>query len=142
MRDGVESEIRALLETVWGAGVGGGGCAVGRRLRRWHREVVYAFPASGLLGRTAQKAIADAAPCVLVVPVAMTASHWHKLMACSVLERKPTVDGVVRVRNPRRELAPAVAEGVEDAGARPWRGWCSVATGPECRQSWRRSTCT
>ena len=71
------------------------------RCGRWHWE---AFPPSGLLGRTVQKAVANAAPCVLMGPVAVTAQHWHKLVACSVLERKPAVDGVVRVRNPRREL--------------------------------------
>lgn len=87
--------------------VGDWGRSMCPRCGLWHREVVYAFPPSGLIRRTVQKAIADAALCVLVVPVAVTAPHWHKLVACSVLERKPAVDGFVRVRNPRRELAHA-----------------------------------
>ena len=81
--------------------VGDCGRSMCQRCGRWHREVVYAFPPS-VIRRTVQKAKADAALCVLVVPVAVTAPHWHKLVACSVLERKPAVDGFVRVRNPRR----------------------------------------
>jgi hypothetical protein len=73
-----------------------------------HREVAYAFPPTGLIRHTVRKATADAALIVLVVPVAITAPHWHKLVACSVLEREPAVDGFIRVRNPQRVLNHAM----------------------------------
>ena len=44
-----------------------------------HREVVYAFPSPVMLQPALAKAIADRARCILVVPVAIVAPHWHKL---------------------------------------------------------------
>ena len=46
-----------------------------------HREVVYAFPPSALIRPTVEKAVADRALCVLVVPVAILAPYWGKLLA-------------------------------------------------------------
>ena len=69
-----------------------------------HREVVYAFPPGGLIKPTVRKAIADAALCVLLVPVAVIAPYWHKLVKASVLSTKPAADGFVRIRNPRTAL--------------------------------------
>ena len=72
-----------------------------------HREVAYAFPPCGLIKPTVRKAIADAAICVLVVPVAITAPYWHKLLKASVLPVQDSPDGFVRIRNPRTALCLA-----------------------------------
>ena len=69
-----------------------------------HREILYAFPPSALIRPTVRKAIADAACIVLVVPVAITAPHWSKLVACSII---PNADGYLRIRNPRNLLSHA-----------------------------------
>jgi hypothetical protein len=69
-----------------------------------HREVVYAFPPAGLIKPVVRKAVADAALCVLVVPVAITAPYWHKLLKASVLPAGPAPDGFLRIRNPRTAL--------------------------------------
>jgi hypothetical protein len=53
-----------------------------------HCEVVYAmytFPPSSLVRATVEKACADRALCVLLVPVAILAQHWGKLLKASVL---------------------------------------------------------
>ena len=72
-----------------------------------HGEVLYAFPPSTLLRATMEKAAADNALCVFVVPVAVVAPHWHKLLSASVLPRLAFPEGFLRVRNPRPELAHA-----------------------------------
>ena len=78
-----------------------------------HREVGYAYPPPPLIRHFIKKAIADSMLCVVVVPVAVTAPHWHKLVRSSVLDSKPAVDGFFRVRNPRQsvEAAPGVLPG-------------------------------
>ncbi len=71
-----------------------------------HREVVYAFPPSQLVRPAVEKACADRALCVLVVPVAILAQHWNRLLAASVLPRRaPYLDGFFRVRDPARSVA-------------------------------------
>jgi hypothetical protein len=71
-----------------------------------HREVVYAFPPPQFLRPAVEKACADRALCVLVVPVAILAPHWNKLLAASVLPRRaPYLDGFFRVRDPTRSVA-------------------------------------
>ena len=69
-----------------------------------HGEVLYAFPPPTLLRATMEKAAADNARCILVVPVAVIAPHWHELLAASVLPRLAYPDGFLRVRNPKPEL--------------------------------------
>jgi hypothetical protein len=46
--------------------------------------------------------------CVVVVPVAITAPYWHKLVRASVLVDHPAVDGFYRVRNPHKALEDVV----------------------------------
>jgi hypothetical protein len=71
-----------------------------------HHEVVYAFPPSQLVRPAVEKACADRALCVLVVPVAILAQHWNELLAASVLPRRaPYLDGFFRVRDPARSVA-------------------------------------
>ena len=71
-----------------------------------HREVVFAFPPSSLVRATVEKACADRALCVLLVPVAIISPHWGKLLAASVLPRgAPYADGFLRVKNPSRLLS-------------------------------------
>ena len=65
-----------------------------------HREVVYAFPSPVMLRPALAKAITDRARCILVVPVAIIAPHWHKLLAASVLSPLAYPDGFLRVRRP------------------------------------------
>jgi hypothetical protein len=72
-----------------------------------HREVGYAYPPQPLIRNFVQKAIADAMLCVVVVPVAVTAPHWHKLVRASVLDSWPAVDGFFRVRNPHKVVVGA-----------------------------------
>jgi hypothetical protein len=70
-----------------------------------HREVLYAFPPLALVRATVEKACADRALCVLVVPVAILAPYWSKLLYASVLPHSaPCVDGFVRIRNPASRL--------------------------------------
>ena len=69
-----------------------------------HREIVYAFPPSSLIRPAIRKAIADAARVVLVVPVAVTAPVWSKLVSCSLW---PNSDGFLRIRNPQAVLSHA-----------------------------------
>ncbi len=71
-----------------------------------HREVIYAFPPPLLVLPAVEKACADQALCVLVVPVAILAQHRNKLLAASVLPRRaPYLDGFIRVRDPARSVA-------------------------------------
>jgi hypothetical protein len=74
----------------------------------YHREVLYAYPPDALVRATVEKACADRALCVLVVPVAILAPYWGKLLSTSVLpRRKPYTDGFFRVRDPARQLLHA-----------------------------------
>ena len=75
-----------------------------------HREVAYAFPPHPLIRHCVQKAIADRGLCVLVVPVAITASYWHKLVRASVLRGRPAVDGFLRVRNAARSVLDSLGQ--------------------------------
>ena len=73
-----------------------------------HREVVYAFPPASMVRAAVEKACADRALCLLVVPVAILAPHWNKLLAASVLPHVPPYrDGFVRVRRPDKHLLHA-----------------------------------
>ncbi len=45
-----------------------------------HREVGYAFPPQPLIRNFVKKAIADSMLCVVIVPAAVTAPYWHKLV--------------------------------------------------------------
>ena len=66
-----------------------------------HREVIYAFPPDLLVRVTVEKAMADRALCVLIVPVAILAPHWNHLLRASVLPRRaPYADGFARIRQP------------------------------------------
>ena len=68
--------------------------------------MVFAFPPSSLVRATVEKACADRALCVLLVPVAIISPHWGKLLAASVLPRgAPYADGFLRVKNPSRLLS-------------------------------------
>ena len=68
---------------------------------------VYAFPPSGLIRHVVRKAMVDRAVCVLVVPVATTASHWPKLVRFSLLGGKEAPDGYLRIRAPGGQLRHA-----------------------------------
>ena len=70
-----------------------------------HREVLFLHPPSALVRATVEKACADRALCVLLVPVAILAPHWGRLLAASVLPRVPPyADGFRRVRDPAEHL--------------------------------------
>jgi hypothetical protein len=81
-----------------------------------HCGVVFAFPHSSVVRATVEKACADRALCILLVPVAILSPHWGKLLAASVLPRAaPYADGFLRVKNPARFLswpAPHCAAGL------------------------------
>ncbi len=73
-----------------------------------HREVIYAFSPLALVRANVEKAVADRALCVLVVPVAILAPHWSKLLYASVLPRAaPYADGFLRIRAPNARLLHA-----------------------------------
>ncbi len=66
-----------------------------------HREVLFLHPPSVLVRAAVEKACADRALCVLLVPVAILQPYWGKLLAASVLPRgAPYVNGFRRVRDP------------------------------------------
>ena len=70
-----------------------------------HREVLYAFPPAALVRATVDKACADRALCVLVVPVAILAPYWSKLLYASALPLgAPFEEGFVRFRSPAQHL--------------------------------------
>ena len=75
----------------------------------WHREVIYAFPPPCLIRHVVRKAAVDSAVCVLVVPVATTASHWSKLVRHSLLSGRQAPDGYLRVRAPGAQLRQATS---------------------------------
>ena len=66
----------------------------------------YAFPPQPLIRPFVNKAVANAALCVAVVPAAITAQYWHKLVRvrASTLDHRQAVDGFLRNRNPLRQL--------------------------------------
>lgn len=74
---------------------------------QWHAEVAYAFPPPAMVRATVRKAMADGARILLVVPVAILAPYWHKLVAASVLTRHPAKDGFVRIKHAHRYLTDA-----------------------------------
>ena len=47
--------------------------------------------------------------CVLVVPVATTASHWSKLVRCSLQSGRQAPNGYLRVRAPGAQLRHATS---------------------------------
>ena len=70
-----------------------------------HREVLYAFPPLRLVAATVEKACADRALCVLIVPVSILAPHWSKLLYASALPiAAPYLDGFLRIRSPAKHL--------------------------------------
>jgi hypothetical protein len=69
-----------------------------------HREVVYAFPPLSSIRPAIKKATADGATIVLVVPVAIIAPLWARLVRCSILPHSLAPDGFVRIRSPGRQL--------------------------------------
>jgi hypothetical protein len=69
-----------------------------------HQEVVYAFPPLSAVRHAIKKATADAATIVLVVPVAVIAPLWARLVRCSILPHSHAPDGFVRIRTPGRQL--------------------------------------
>ena len=73
-----------------------------------HREVLYAFPPASLVRAMVEKACADRALCVLVVPVAILAPYWRKLLYASALPLVALfLEGFVRFRSPARHLLHA-----------------------------------
>ncbi len=63
--------------------------------------MIYAFPPLLLLRATIEKACADAALCILVVPLAVLAPQWNKLLATSLLSAASAFPaGSARVRRP------------------------------------------
>ncbi len=104
-----------------------------------HGGAVFAFPHSSVVRATVEKACADRALCILLVPVAILSQHWGKLLAASVLPRAaPYADGFLRVKNPDRFLswpAPHCAAGLAIFITQPLffsvyitfsQGFCSV----------------
>ena len=73
-----------------------------------HWEIIYMFPPAALVCSTVANACMDQELCLLVVPVAILAQHWHKLLITLVLppaERGD--DGFLRVRAPSQLLSAA-----------------------------------
>ena len=64
-----------------------------------HREVVFAFPPAALVQPTVEKACADRALCVLLLPVAVLSPHWARQAARRL---GPAADGPVQGRLPAR----------------------------------------
>jgi hypothetical protein len=66
-----------------------------------HREVLYAFPPTALINRFVAKASADGVRAIVVVPLAVSAPYWNKLLRFSIT---PNADGFLRSR--RHQSAP------------------------------------
>jgi hypothetical protein len=66
-----------------------------------HREVLYAYPPTALINRFVAKASADGVRAIVVVPLAVSAPYWNKLLRFSVT---PNADGFLRSR--RHQSAP------------------------------------
>jgi hypothetical protein len=69
-----------------------------------HREILYAFPPQPLIRHFLRKAVADGVRALILVPLAITAPYWPKLMRASVCN---TSDGYIRIRNPGNHLTHA-----------------------------------
>jgi hypothetical protein len=80
-----------------------------------HRDVLFLHPPHYLVRAAVEKACADRALCVLLVPVAILCPHWNKLLAASILPRgAPYVDGFLRIRDPSLHLSwPAALPAAE-----------------------------
>jgi hypothetical protein len=76
---------------------------------KWHQEVIYAFPPSGLIRQVVREATVDMAACVLVVPVATVAPHWSKLVRSPLLSGREAPDGYLRIRTPGSHLRHATS---------------------------------
>ena len=61
-----------------------------------HRETVFAFPPSGLLGVCIRKARAEQVRGIFIVPVSVSAPYWSRLLAASLIREDP---GYVRVND-------------------------------------------
>jgi len=69
--------------------------------------VVYAYPPTVLARHVVNKAIQDGAMIVLVVPLAVTAPHWQKLLRASVVANS---DRYLRVRNVSMSVSHSTAD--------------------------------
>ena len=72
-----------------------------------HEEVVYAYPPTVLARHVVNKAMQDGARIVLVVPLAVTAPHWQKLLRASVVAN---ADRYLRVRNVPMSVSHSTAD--------------------------------
>lgn len=72
-----------------------------------HAEIAYAYPPTVLARHVINKASHDGARMVLVVPLAVTAPHWQRLLRASVVD---TRERFLRVRNARAQLVHATAD--------------------------------
>ena len=104
-----------------------------------HRESIFAFPPRALLRRFIAKARADGARGVIIVPFAISAFYWPRLLAAA----RPIADKLV-IRNPGSMLAdssgflpPALAVFAIDFGLDS--AHCSDLYAPACGQegAWR-----
>ena len=64
--------------------VGDWGCSLCPSCNCWHREVLFAYPPTKLIPRFIAKARADGARAVVVVPLAVSAPYWARLLRASV----------------------------------------------------------
>jgi hypothetical protein len=106
-----------------------------------HRETFFAFPPRALMRRFVAKAQADGARGVVLVPLAITASYWPRLVAAA---RPIGNQSFVHIRNPETvlvdaqgHLPPALAVFAVDFGSSSPRRCDSYA--PACGQerAWR-----
>ena len=72
-----------------------------------HREVAYAYPPTVLARHVVNKAMQDGARMVLVVPLAVTAPHWQKLLRASVVNN---AERYLRVRDVRASVRHVSAD--------------------------------
>jgi len=72
-----------------------------------HDEVVYAYPPTVLARHVVNKAMQDGARIALVVPLAVTAPHWQKLLRASVVANP---DRYLRVRNVSQSVLHSTAD--------------------------------
>ena len=74
-----------------------------------HREVLFAYPPDHVINRFIAKAAADGVRALVVVPLAVTAPFWHKLLRSSVVANGA---GYVRYRSVQ-SAAPATAASMD-----------------------------
>jgi hypothetical protein len=61
-----------------------------------HREVVFAYPPSHLIRSFVRKAMADGVRGLVLVPMAVTAAYWGRLMEAAIVRSGGTdSDGAV-----------------------------------------------